>query len=537
MIDVITLEYELAELPSSQHRAGLAGLVMMLQWLQGQPNIEGTLRLEHVGETGARISLDKDGLVSLFDFLYAASEGEVQQNTRRKDKTGQEIPPIREETVTSTDYGGATKTRTVYVYPKTIPKGAFLCDYDRSDTEIWIKLWRDMIWSILRGVPATRRPYEVRAGTKFSEDAVKVWNELLKGGDRAVELPSTYFIGAQASNAENVPFKDRARFQFLLHFWVFVAQIYLPIEWSFDRKAKKTTSKDWGYVLAVPDVAHLEIFCEEFPDVLQARGAEMMGYRPKEAVIDIASEGAFDFMMKLSHRIATKVDFQIADLLLGVDVLHVEKDGNNVRLWSNSRIDPIRETIDRYENIKKRFNDPVFRKQLLANVLEERDWFHGFGALLSKVDKEQAIGNEWFRRDVRKAFEQFGVAIKNKGEIEMDTSTEVPKSLTIEAIVYRLVGVYVSSKLRSKYQLEWAEGFKGTPKEVDYNEKKRKVAREAFLAIRSRTDADFIDYFASTLCAYPQFLNEEGYGTLSTNLYQDTDRVRTLTMLALSAKG
>ncbi len=87
------------------------------------------------------------------------------------------------------------------------------------------------------------------------------------------------------------------------------------------------------------------------------------------------------------------------------------------------------------------------------------------------------------------------------------------------------------------YQLEWTEGYKNTPKEFEYNEKKGKVAREAFLAIRSRTESDFIDYFASTLCAFPQFLNEQGYATLAKALHTETEKVRTLTMLALSARG
>ena len=30
---VLELDYQLAELPSSQHRAGLAGLVLMVRWL------------------------------------------------------------------------------------------------------------------------------------------------------------------------------------------------------------------------------------------------------------------------------------------------------------------------------------------------------------------------------------------------------------------------------------------------------------------------------------------------------------------------
>lgn len=38
-VDVLHLDYRLVELPSSQHRAGLAGLVLMLNWLKQQGKI------------------------------------------------------------------------------------------------------------------------------------------------------------------------------------------------------------------------------------------------------------------------------------------------------------------------------------------------------------------------------------------------------------------------------------------------------------------------------------------------------------------
>ena len=67
---------------------------------------------------------------------------------------------------------------------------------------------------------------------------------------------------------------------------------------------------------------------------------------------------------------------------------------------------------------------------------------------------------------------------------------------------------------------------------------KGKIAREAFLAIRSRTDADFTEYFASTLCSYYQFsLSGEGFDLVAKALQDENEKVRTLTMLALSANG
>ncbi len=109
--------------------------------------------------------------------------------------------------------------------------------------------------------------------------------------------------------------------------------------------------------------------------------------------------------------------------------------------------------------------------------------------------------------------------------------------LTCEELIYRLVGTYISRKLKNKYQLEWSSVKSDPKKRTEYEESKEKVARDAFLAVRSRTGADFADYFASTLCSVPQHMGEKHFETLALALHNETEKVRTLTMLALSARG
>lgn len=540
MSETLTIEYDLAELPSSQHRAGLAGLVLMVEWLQKEPEKKGICRITDLNETSAKLEIDQEGLQFLFDKTYAAAREEFERDKPFKNKAKEIIPPLREFEREETDKNGKVKTKTFYVYPKVVPHGAFLEDFDKSENKIWIKLWRNMIWSILRGVPATRRPYNERSEGEFTDDADKVWDELNRPADYTVELPSTYFIGAQASNAENVPFKDLARFQFLLHFWAFVAQIYVPLTWNYDRKTKRESPKDVGYSLVIPDVANLEVFCEEIPFIFKSRQNDLFGYRPKASVVDIAAEGALDLLDKINQRLATKVNRDIQDLVLGVDVVHLEKQGNNIRLWATNRIDPNPLILDRYANAKEKYKNQMFRKRMILNILNEKEWLYGFDSLLSKTDSEQTIGNSFFRNDVRKAFEDAGVKIKSAGGNSMDEEkTEtVPKKL--EEIIFKLVRTYILSKVDSKYQLSWNK-VKGKPnEEKKYNEMKGKIARESFLAVRSRTDDDFVEYFTSTLCSFHQFsLNGEGFDLIAQALYDEEDRakVRTLTMLALSANG
>ena len=543
VVDVLTLDYQLAELPSSQHRAGLAGFVLVVQWLERQPVFkqkieEGAIcKLTRLNDKGATLELNQLGLAALFDEIYDASTEEQERPQLLKNKQKEVIPPLREEEREETDAKGKQKTKKVYIYPIVVPRGSFLADpsYDQSSdgkNGRWVKLWRDMVWSILRGVPATRKPFEVRAERGTAEDAKAVWTQLLQPSEFTVDLPSTYFLGAQANNAENIPFKDRARFQLLLHFWLFAAQIYVPAVVNNEGK------RDFvGYAIAIPDVANLKRFCGRLPKILKERSVELSGYRPRDCIVDLAVESALDMMKRLSDRLAQTTGEQAtASTVFGIDVIHAEKQGNNVRLLSMNRLNPEEAMIDEYAQIRDNFWSPLFRRQCLLNLVNHSPWHSGFDALLCTLPYELSIENDYFRRDVRKKIEALTE--------EQEQMSETAKA--IEPMVFQLVKNYVGRKLKTKYDLEFKSEWKvmkqeelnKLPEYSKYSEKKAKVAKSAFLDIRSRTEQmDFINYFVSSLCSVPQHLKSDDFVTLTQVLYQDTDKIRTLTLLALSANG
>lgn len=547
-VETLEIDYQLAELPSSQHRAGLAGLVLMVKWLERQGTNAGTCELKRLDPLGATLCINALGLRALFNETYAAFIEEQARPQPFKNKKKEIVPPLREEQRQETDpKSGKTREKTVYIYPVVIPRGAFLVDLDPSadgNKGIWVKLWRDMIWSIFRGVPATRKPFEDRAEGVRPDDADKTWNDLAQPLHYSIDLPSTYFIGAQANNAENVPFKDRARFQFLLHFWPFAAQTYVPALINNEGGREFV-----GYALAIPDVADLEWFCEELPKALKHnRGIELSGYRPRGCVVDLAVEGALDILSLLRARIAVQEGERATSaIVLGVDVMHVDKQGNNIRLLGTSRLDPEASMIDEYARLRLNLWNPIFRRQRLLNLINERGWYTGFDRILSQLPYEQSIGDKNFRRDARESFKTEVATMNREVHKQMPgteqlTDTESNESdssrdLTCEELIYRLVGTYINRKLKNKYQLEWSSVKSDPKKQTEYEESKEKVARDAFLAVRSRTGEDFADYFASTLCSVPQHMGEKHFETLALALHNETDKVRTLTMLALSARG
>jgi CRISPR-associated protein Cmx8 len=535
LVDVLELTYSLAELPSSQHRAGLAGLALMVRWLhrfevwkQGGAAI---CEIENLSDRGLTLRINQLGLQALFNEVYAAS-WEEQERTQvlKNSRTKEVIPYVREEEKEEVDKKGKPVKKKVYIYQVVVPKGAFIADADpEGDRGKWIKLWRDMLWSILRGVPTTRSPYEARANGNYTEDADKVWKELLQPAEFTVDLPSTYYLGAQASNPENVPFKDRARYQFLLNFWLFAASVYVPA--VIDNEGKREFV---GYAIAIPDVSKLKTYCDEFLELLRAKGNEVTGYRPRDAVVDLAVEGALDTIARLRDRIA-RLDTSIGDLVMGVDVVHAEKQGNNVRILGTTRLDPPEQQwIDKYREIRESLWHATFRRQRLLNLVSNKVWYAGFDSLMCTIPYEQTMENDYFRHDAR---ESFKYEVDNMPEeAEQSTDNEVAE-YSCERLVLRLVKSYVLTKLDSKYQLKWKD-VQGSAKEKDYRESKAKIARSAFLEVRSRTEStDFINYFASTICSVSQRMSEDNFEKLTRDLYEDTEKVRTLTMLALSANS
>lgn len=74
--DVLTIDYTLAELPSSQHRSGLAGLVLMVRWLHRfdawKQDESAICEIENLSELSVTLRVNKLGLQALFNEVYGA---------------------------------------------------------------------------------------------------------------------------------------------------------------------------------------------------------------------------------------------------------------------------------------------------------------------------------------------------------------------------------------------------------------------------------------------------------------------------------
>jgi CRISPR-associated protein Cmx8 len=390
---MLDLEYDLFALPTAQHKAGLAGMLLLHHALERR----GVVPLPEVGHVeGGRVTvkLDEKTLQALVNEVYDGAMVEKPQETKRKDKDKNEVAPVRtyQETVPDRKTG-KEKTVTKFVYEDLRPRGQALKDLGMP--EIWLKLWQDALWSTLRGIPKTRTPYEERRDGKDVNEGAKLWGSLqraakerAKGHLFTEDISSSVFLGAQAANPEKVSFVGRPEENLLLHFWPLVARVFVP---EVVNREGKSDFK--GFVFAIPEVADMEGFLEEYPQSVSQLGAAARGYVPAEAIITLPEEGALEYARTL-HALArarAQAD-EVAFTLTAVDIFSLEKQGNSIRTLSAGRVPVRRSLLAQYEAVRMRYRHPVFMAQVLRNLLRGQPLYQGFSKVFETGPQDWFLG-------------------------------------------------------------------------------------------------------------------------------------------------
>ncbi|MBY0451044.1 MAG: type I-MYXAN CRISPR-associated protein Cmx8 [Cyanobacteria bacterium] len=386
--EILCLSYDVFSLPTAQHRAGLAGLLVLLDTMQGRkinplPQVENT-------EFGVyQFHWTKESLRAVLNEFYDATMEERPSKTKRSGQTA-----LKEEVRKNEKTG---KDEKLYYYEQLAPKASFFRALDMHD--IWMKLWCNALWQVLRAQPATRKPFDNRQQHQDALEIDKEWQDLAKfqntiesnGQFLTASLSGCYFIGSQAHNAEKVAFRGRVDENFLLHFWPIVMGVYQPNILMNDGKMEFQ-----GYVLVIPDVLDVEGFKEDYKQAIGQLSSEVAGYRPKDSIISIHHEGGLAYawhLMKIASAQAQKLqayEFKVS----GVETYHLKREGNNVYMLASDRLKLSKSILEQYERIVQKYTHPIFKRQLIVNLLEnDRPWYRGFDNIFSKMSIEHFIGN------------------------------------------------------------------------------------------------------------------------------------------------
>ena len=547
--DAFVLTYDLLSLPTAQHKAGLSGLLLMIDSLKERKVAEIPV-IESVSAAGARIAFTRPALDAVFNDLYDSSRQEVEV----KNKWSGKEPKRTVEVEAQVD--GKVKKEKRFVYDATIPAGAFFKHLIPDAGDIYIKLWRDMLWSTLRGIPKTRLVYEERAKGLPSSLSADFWSgfektlAFAKKGKIPTEgISSSIFVGAEDCNAEKVPFSGSITENFLLQFWPIVSLIYVPRTMEIERNKEqglRVSRSEAGFVLSIPEPAELDWFREDVRAVLKRLEPEKRGIRPRAALIDVHEEGGLDHLYNFAKNKTRKLgEFECS--VCAIELFHLQKHGNRIRQLAAGRILPDENVLKDYESTREAMQNPVFKSILLRNMVDGKDWYFHFDSPFQRYPMPMFIlcrGRtpvelRFFGLDARRKFRAIGIQLETdlKGGIMDEKVAQNQLSMRI----YRLIQTYVNFRTEEKSGRKYVEFSKQKgadghiPYPPEYRESREKVCSDAFLAMRGRRDQDFVEYFTGTVCSVPQYLNQEDYITVAGALISDWEKIKVLSMLALSA--
>ncbi len=173
----ITVRYDLYELPTAQHKAGLAGLLLQIDSMNERraagalPPIFELPSIVDRTSSYVTIRFTERSIWNLFDDLYDAEV--VEQD--RKQKQQNKEPKYTKEVDAPDAASGKLRKEKRYVYDAVRPVGSFLGRFTDGARKDWHKLWRDMLLTIPRNQDATLGPYKDMAQLRLARGDSGEW--------------------------------------------------------------------------------------------------------------------------------------------------------------------------------------------------------------------------------------------------------------------------------------------------------------------------------------------------------------------------
>lgn len=595
----VTVSYDLFDLPTAQHKAGLAGLLFQIRHMESKtPKPTAIPEVTEETATSATITFTAESTQCLFDDLYAATvSGEwFRQKKSKEELRGERTQEIGRKKVKEYRYGdawvrertgekpdeerttetGGTKVKE-YLYDATRPQLPALRQHlgEGAAGARWLKLWQDMVWGVPRGVNTTRIPFEMVGGwdrkqpkekrlgaKKPCPEGATAWAALVAwqaAREKSRPAPATavdgkLWLGAQKENAERVSFQGPGHLNLLLHFWVNAVLIYVPQTFKPERKGGRLVAKRRydGFALAIPDVSDLGKFLARFRTILTALGREPARDfgRPPSAVIETAAQGALslaDRDLFAGVAVEQATGGAARPSLTGVDYFHFRPGKNGPRMLGAGRL-TLREGLAReYREVvgppdgKPPYRNPLFRRALILGLVEKggaSGWHQPFAKLFVEWPAEFFVCAPASPANLA----WFWADARKKLHLLEKAVTDTPELTDADdrvgVIVLRIVRGYLDERVHAKTGQDPRTYRKEKKKQTQpmLDERKR-FAQDLFMQFRSRREEDFVALFRDKLLPCGHWLKDDDLLRLHHALARRAEAVKTLAMLALSANS
>jgi CRISPR-associated protein Cmx8 len=374
------INYQLNGLPTLQHKAGLGGLVFLLDYIRDRDDIPDIEKIDYEAKgESLKTTLTPASLQRLFDELYSSLA--VTQTTKSKPK-GDYTEHERS--------GAGGKTERVFQYQDDRPKGPWLYERLKPQTadaipvgeDLWHKLWQDSLWQTFRGIPATRKVF-TGSKNKVVKEFWAAFEKSNAGNPVALEIASTIYVGAQSKSPEGIGFDGSPNEVFLLHFAQVLAQPYKVV--GVDSQGKT----NWpGVIWVFPEPGNLNFFVSDCKSFLKNKTAQDPLFRERSRVT-LPQEAALCLMTDEALHLALKDTGEMG--IKGALCTQLIKEGNNINLLAASYVPRNQKLLNGYKEIVSGVKSYPLRHLLLTNLLKGRPLYKGAAKLLSYLPKDAAL--------------------------------------------------------------------------------------------------------------------------------------------------
>nr|WP_157259853.1 hypothetical protein [Chamaesiphon minutus] len=171
-----------------------------------------------------------------------------------------------------------------------------------------------------------------------------------------------------------------------------------------------------------------------------------------------------------------------------------------------------KDTIEELTKLEPKIFNSTFRIQHWQNLIHNRSRIFGFDALIHNSPTKKTIDDRWFRRDFRTLFHpQSNPMTPEETDIDKAEDMEpaelsVPKEISLEVLVLRLLKNYTRHKLKHQFGIEWNKEWSSQnsasrnqdPAYQAYRQRKEHVIKDLHIDFRRhRHPNEFLAFFAT----------------------------------------
>jgi len=377
--------YDLWEMPTTFHAAGLAGAVFACQLMKEQHGERDNPLVEFDGCT-ATFHFTESSVISLMDWYYdsmwTTKVRKVDRNNKKAKKTNAlTVPILGQDEVIDESNPKMVKRQ----FKERVPQHflmRLLTGLSREDAVKWLLSCRR------KALVEQLRVEKARQFICLADDpdahvswGAKLWDGISKS--KNLKSRGYLSLGAGKVDFDGETWQEHSEMIFLLHFWSLVCMHY-KAEFALSHLSKSKKGQGNGkskpqkrssFFIVVPHPCNIEEFIYDYRDFLARIVADSTSLYCYWKPMYVPLEAGMTSVRSLCEN---KLEASMPTSLSGVNVYLAEKPGNALKISQVQDMPLSSEKCWIFNTVQDMgYKNPVLRTTLEANAVYGRPWWTG----------------------------------------------------------------------------------------------------------------------------------------------------------------